>query len=132
MPKGKIKRMTISPIDVSKLTALKKRRYYEKLRETIENNLVTYANFNPEIDFILLDNLMSTIYLVDDAFSHIQNDGSVLNVSKQGHPVFQRSPHVAVLLESQKQLEKLSKMLGLSALDRVNMGIAIEEADDGF
>jgi len=103
-------------------------RDYNKYRKDLIKKLKSLKLYD-EVDDILIDGLVYSIKIADMSFFDIEERGVVANVSATS-TVLQRNHSVSIFFDAMKQINELSKKLGLSTRDRVDIGVEKEDEDD--
>ncbi|MFW5891753.1 MAG: phage terminase small subunit P27 family [bacterium] len=86
------------------------------------------------IDLVMVDQYFQNLKIAKKAATKVNKEGILINVRKDDeNPYYQQHPALAVYNAAVKNLMNLSRKMGLSAYDRMNLKINVTEIDkDGF
>ena len=107
-----------------------KKQNYTAIRRRVKAYLVGTGSYE-DIDDVMIEELIFNIELCDIAKQDIKDNGlQMMMTSTKGHEYYQINPAVNVYQSAVKQIAALGTKLGITVLNRTQLGLAIAAADD--
>jgi P27 family predicted phage terminase small subunit len=103
---------------------------YSRLKTIVIQELKGRESYVPS-DEILIDELLFSIKIADDAKSDIKKRGLQINVVKDPKktPYYQQNPNIGVYLSASKSIGNILTKLGITVQERTKLKLNPEEDD---
>ena len=103
---------------------------YTKIRNQVKKYLKGTGSYET-IDDVLIEELIFNVELSDIAKKDIKENGlQQLMTSNKGHEYYQVNSAVAVYQGAVKQITAIGTKLGITVLNRTQLGLMIADSDD--
>lgn len=102
-----------------------------------KKDLIKYLDekgYLENVDYTMIDLFYQNLKIAKKAAAKINKEGILINVRQNDeNPYYQQHPALAVYNAANKNLMNLSRKLGLSAYDRMNLKLEIDNTEkDGY